>query len=129
MGWLGWQISGQPHLPVQTKQIVMLPGEQKLITLDYWFFLPWFRKLSPSIFCPSKLLKSWPRSQWPTQKAVRGSTWMEIIFKILAGRINLSISGVFRTYYPTYYSTYYHVQRMFEHERKSRIFTLQIKSK
>ena len=30
MGWLGYQVSGWPHLPVQTKQFVMLPGEQKV---------------------------------------------------------------------------------------------------
>ena len=29
MGWLGQKVSGQPHLPVQTKQIVMPHGEQK----------------------------------------------------------------------------------------------------
>ena len=33
MGLLGWQMSGQPHLPVQTKQIVMPPGEKNWITI------------------------------------------------------------------------------------------------
>ena len=34
MGWLGQQVYGQPHLLMQTKQIIMPPGEQKWITLS-----------------------------------------------------------------------------------------------
>ena len=38
--------AGQPHLPVQTKQIVKLPGEQKWITLYYIRFVISFRNYS-----------------------------------------------------------------------------------
>ena len=36
MGWLGQQVSDQPHLPVRTKQIMMPPGEQKRIMPYYY---------------------------------------------------------------------------------------------
>ena len=37
MVWLGWHVSAQPYLPVQTKQIIAQPGEEKWITLYYRF--------------------------------------------------------------------------------------------
>ena len=33
-------------------------------------------------------------SQWPHQAVVREKTWKETIFKIMVGRINVSISSV-----------------------------------
>ena len=55
-------------------------------------------KIVSSMFCLSKLLKAGQACQWPTHVSVRDKTWKETIFKIMAGKINVSISSIVDIY-------------------------------
>ena len=51
----------------------------------------------------SQVSFSWQISQWLAQAVLRDKSWMETIFRIMAGRINVSICNV--VIYDTLYST------------------------